>query len=179
MNEYLILTIMADDRPGLVDSLSRAVASHGGNWLESRMSRLAGKFAGILRIEVDATASDALEEALRGLAAHGLHIQLERSIEPGPVEAPHELVVEIVGHDRPGIVAAISHALAGHRVNVESLETERQSAAMSGESLFQAKARLQVPSNVDEGELRRSLEAIASDLMVDLRVGRSDRSPSR
>ena len=171
MNEYLVLTVIADDRPGLVDTLSRTIASHEGSWLESRMSRLAGKFAGVLRIEVTSDKSDELERALRSLEGEGFHIQLERSADPGEALAPQELMLEVVGHDRPGIVAAISHALARQQVNVESLETERKNAAMSGERLFQVKARLQVPATVDEDALRLSLEAIAGDLMVDLRVG--------
>lgn len=56
MNTYLILTVIADDRPGLVDSLAATIGEHAGNWLESNMSQLAGKFAGILRIGVAADA---------------------------------------------------------------------------------------------------------------------------
>jgi len=171
VNEYIVLTVIADDRPGLVDTLSRTIAAQGGSWLESRMSRLAGKFAGVLRIEVATERSDDLEQALRSLEGEGFHIQLERSPDPGEVEAPREFVLEVVGHDRPGIVAAISHVLAGQQVNVESLETERKNAPMSGESLFQAKARLQLPASIDEEGLRIALEAIAGDLMVDLRIG--------
>ena len=47
----LILTIVGPDRPGLVRALSEAVAARGGSWLESRMARLAGQFAGIVLVE--------------------------------------------------------------------------------------------------------------------------------
>ncbi|MGB4246421.1 MAG: ACT domain-containing protein, partial [Pseudohongiellaceae bacterium] len=49
MATYLVLTIIGDDKPGLVELLSETIARHSGNWLESNMSHLAGKFAGILR----------------------------------------------------------------------------------------------------------------------------------
>ena len=45
-DQFLILTAIGDDRPGLVGELSAAISAHQGNWLESSMSRLAGKFAG-------------------------------------------------------------------------------------------------------------------------------------
>ena len=45
-----MMTIIGRDRPGLVESVAQVVAAHGGNWLESRMSRLGGHFAGILRV---------------------------------------------------------------------------------------------------------------------------------
>ena len=48
----LVMTVIAPDRPGLVEALAATVASHQGNWVESRMAHLAGQFAGILHIEV-------------------------------------------------------------------------------------------------------------------------------
>ena len=53
MKTYLILTIIGEDKPGIVESLAEVIADHSGNWLESSMSHLAGKFAGILRVGVD------------------------------------------------------------------------------------------------------------------------------
>ena len=73
-----------------------------------------------------------------------------------------------VGQDRPGIVRQISHALARHGVNVEELSTECASAPMSGETLFKAQARLFVPPDCDLTVLRRELEKIAADLVVDV-----------
>ena len=49
---YRERTVIGRDRPGLVQRLASLVADHGGNWLESRMSRLGGEFAGILRLTV-------------------------------------------------------------------------------------------------------------------------------
>ena len=48
----LVLTLIGSDRPGLVEAVAEVIAGHGGNWLESRMAHLAGKFAGILRVEI-------------------------------------------------------------------------------------------------------------------------------
>ena len=42
MEESLVMTVMGEDRPGLVEALARTVSERGGNWLESRMSHLAG-----------------------------------------------------------------------------------------------------------------------------------------
>ena len=45
MTTYLVLTIIGEDRPGIVESLAEIISDHSGNWLESSMSQLAGKFA--------------------------------------------------------------------------------------------------------------------------------------
>ncbi len=70
----LVLTLIGPDRPGLVESLAKRVADHGGNWLESRMAHLAGQFAGILRVEVPPDKIDALQRALGELEAEGLRV---------------------------------------------------------------------------------------------------------
>ena len=50
----LVLTLIGPDRPGLVEAVAQPIAANGGNWLESRMAHLGGKFAGILRVDVPA-----------------------------------------------------------------------------------------------------------------------------
>ena len=151
MQRMLVMTVIGQDRPGLVDSVAGLVAEHGGNWLESRMSRLGGHFAGILRVEVPGENEPSLVAALKKLESRGLTVVVHPD-QPKPTAAPaRQSVLEIVGQDRPGIVREISHALAGFGVNVEELETECASAAMSGETLFKARARLSIPESCDSG----------------------------
>src|SRR6266550_2239935 len=168
MERSLVMTVIGEDRPGLVDSVAGIVADRGGNWLESRMSRLGGQFAGILRVQISAEKEDALVRSLKQLEADGLTIVIH-SDRPQPEESERELTyLEIVGQDRPGIVHQISHALAAHGVKVEKLNTECSSAAMSGEPLFKAQAKLKIPSSCKLGVLKRELEQVAEDLIVDI-----------
>ena len=52
MSTSIVFTFIGNDKPGLVGKLSNTVSENGGNWLESRMSQLAGHFAGIARIQI-------------------------------------------------------------------------------------------------------------------------------
>jgi glycine cleavage system regulatory protein len=168
MQTTLVMTVIGRDRTGLVETLARFVAGHDGNWLESRMCRLGGEFAGLVRVSVPAEQQASLTAALEGLQAQGLAIVVKADAEgPGPV--PLDLLhLDLVGHDRPGIVREITAALTAQGVNVEELATEVISAPMSGESLFQAHATLALPPDCDPAALRRELEQIAANLMVDL-----------
>jgi glycine cleavage system regulatory protein len=170
MQRSLVMTVIGQDRPGLVESVASLVAEHGGNWLESRMSRLGGQFAGILRLQVPSEEEQALVAALKDLSSRGLTVVAQ----PDPVETLPALArqseLNIVGQDRPGIVREISHALAGFGVNVEELQTECASAAMSGETLFKAHARLTIPENCDVAQIRQDLERIAADLIVEIEL---------
>jgi glycine cleavage system regulatory protein len=168
MQVPLVMTILGPDRTGLVESVARVVAGHGGNWLESRMCRLGGEFAGILRIELPAEKRQALIDALQALQDRGLTVV----VRPGEIAAAATsgrlARLEIVGHDRPGIVHEITRALAGAGVNVEEFSSECASAPMSGEPLFKAIARLQLPAGGNEAALKTELEKIAGDLLVDI-----------
>lgn len=171
MNVPLILTIIGADRPGIVESIASTISGEGGNWLESRMMRLGGQFAGILRFEVEKGREQSLTAKLRGLESQGLRIVVQADgAASAPVRAEKTLQLELVGQDQPGIVRQISSALAKNGVNVEELETECSSAPMTGETMFHAKAEVQVPGECDLGKLRADLEKIASDLMVELKV---------
>ncbi|KPK52396.1 MAG: glycine cleavage system protein R [Myxococcales bacterium SG8_38_1] len=171
--ESLVVTVIGKDRPGLVESVSAVVEQHGGNWVESRMSRLAGEFAGILRVSVPPDRADGLTDALEGLKAGGLRVVVERGFEETPEEG-QVILLDLVGSDRPGIVHAISEALAARNVNVDELNTECDGAPWSGDTLFKATARLRVPKTLNLDQLRESLEAIAGDLMVDVSIGEAD-----
>lgn len=169
MQVPLVMTVIGRDRPGLVESISRIVAAHGGNWLESRMCRLGGEFAGILRVHVDSGKEQALRTELGTLHAQGLDVLVypsrEEAVPPGQAAE-----LELVGQDRPGIVHEIAHILAREGVNVEELATECSSAPMSGETLFRAKARLHVPERCPLPKLREELERIGGNLLVDVRL---------
>ncbi len=168
MQRALVMTVIGQDRPGLVDTLAGLVAGHAGNWLESRMSRLGGHFAGILRVEVPEEQVPPLSAALRALQSQGLTVVVHPDQPPPAPSSPRLSRLEIVGQDRPGIVRQISHALAAYGVNVEELHTQCASAPMSGETLFTARAKLSLPARCNTIELRRRLEKIAGDLIVDL-----------
>ncbi len=168
MSRMLVMTMIGQDRPGLVEAVAGLVKEHGGNWLESRMSRLGGQFAGILRVAVPDDKHEALATALRGLGAKGLNVVVQPDEAQKPAGANRETTIEIVGQDRPGIVQQISRALADNAVNVEELETECTSAAMSGETLFKARARVSIPESCSLPALRRELEQIAADLIVEI-----------
>jgi len=164
----LVLTCIGADREGLVEALSEVVRKFEGNWQESRMARLGGRFAGILQIEVPTREEEALRAALDRLDASGLRVVVETTAQHQPLEYPLEL--ELIGLDRAGIIFEISRVLRTHGVNVEELDTTRQNAPGSGELLFQARASLRIPAGLDQAQLFSELEAIAADLMVDVLV---------
>jgi len=166
---HLVLTVIAPDQPGLVETVAQCVAGHGGNWLESSMSRMAGQFAGILRVAVPTEAYDELVAALNDLAKQGIRVVVaESGIEPSCSWKPIHL--DLLGNDRPGIVRDITRVLAELGVNLERFTTEVNPAPMSGDPLFHAEALLAVPQGLTLDALQGRLEGLADDLMVELNL---------
>ncbi|MCI0570388.1 MAG: ACT domain-containing protein [Myxococcaceae bacterium] len=166
MKTSLVITFTGSDRPGIVSALSQVVASHGGNWERSRMARLAGRFAGILQVSVDADHADPLASELERVA--GLTVLVDRNPPSELAVSQRRLRLELTGADRPGIVREVTSALARRGVNIEELSTESVSAPMSGEALFKATADLRCSSQLDCDTLREDVERLSDDLMVDI-----------
>jgi len=169
----LVLTVIGDDRPGLVEQLATAISEHRGNWLESSMSHLAGQFAGIVCVAIAATDAQALKSALARLP--GLRVTCAESSPPasdaaGPSSASgnRRLKLSLVGHDRIGIVREVSQVLARHAINVEELSTHTASAPMSAEILFHACAELTASATLDARALTSDLERLSNEFMVDI-----------
>ncbi|MDE1461387.1 glycine cleavage system protein R [Spartinivicinus poritis] len=171
MQTSLILSIIADDKPGLVENLSNIISQHQGNWLESRMSQMAGKFAGIVRVEIPEQMADQLVKQLENIKSTNCHIHFEVSnLPPVPQTTTYQVTLQLVGNDHPGIVKEISAALAQRHINVIDLETECSPAPMSSDMLFKAEATLQVPTNINKEKLALDLESLANELIVEINM---------
>ena len=168
MNSSIVLTVIADDQPGIIRTVSKVLTEYGGNWTQSSMSTLAGQFAGILLVGVPSENTDACLTALQALKSQGLHVVAHVSDFVACDKTTQLYKLALVGNDRSGIVHEITSLLARHGVSVKDLETRVESASMSGDDLFKATAHLVVPDGLDVDRLETELEDLANDLMVDI-----------
>ena len=171
MNQ-LVITIVGDDRPGIVESLAAVVADHDGNWLSSSMSNLAGQFAGIIEIAVGPDQRDALAAAIGGLPG----LQVHSVVGSAPTEVGDNPIaeLEVVGADHPGIVQRLTEVLKNEGVSLLQFASWTESAPNSGDDLFRAVAEFELPPTVDLEGLKAKLEDMAEDLAVDIELGLED-----
>ncbi len=169
MTTRLILSIIGSDRPGLTDALAAAVLAAGGNWLESHLARLGGKYVGSVLVEIAEPGIAALRAGVAAVDAIGLKVEIVPAGDAAP--APDLLAVALVGQDRPGIVREFAAALAPLDVNIEALRTWVEAGSWSGAPLFRADARLRLPAGIDAAAIRSALEGISAEIMVDMPDG--------
>ena len=163
--KQLILTVIGQDKAGLVEQLATVIASHQGNWMASNLSHLGGYFAGILQLEVP-------EEHLFGLTTElermsDLDIKIQQGLD-SELHLDKQLQFVITGNDRPGIVRELSSVIKHKGANITHFESSKQSAPNWGVPLFHAIATVELPAGLNKDEVVKALEAIASDVVVDI-----------
>ena len=166
--QSLVITVVGPDRPGVVRILSDKAAEFGANWTDSVMANFAGQFAGIVHLQVPASQSAALQAALRAIDSDSLHVQVAPANTTAAAQGPRRISLELVGHDRPGIIHSIATRLAEHGVSIDKMKTHIASGAMSGEQMFHLDAQLTIPQDLDTDKLQNGLESLANELMVDI-----------
>ncbi len=163
----LVLSVAGSDRPGLTKALAAAVLSAGGNWLESHLSRLGGLYVGSVLVEVDPAHVERLRAAINAVDASGLEVRVAFATG-SPVANGDLLTLALVGQDRPGIVDLVTDALSRLGANIETFDTRLSAEPHSGAPLFHLDAVLRLPAGLAVAEVQAALEAISSEIMVDI-----------
>lgn len=163
----LVLSVTGSDRPGLTRALAGAVFQAGGNWLESRLSRLGGLYVGSVLVEIAADKVGALEAAVLAVDAEGLKVQVAPSVEAAG-GAGDAIAFSLVGQDQPGIVHQVTAVLSRLEVNIEAFDTRISAEPHSGAALFHLDARLRLPEGLGADAVQAALEDISGEIMVDI-----------
>jgi glycine cleavage system regulatory protein len=163
----LVLTVVGDDRAGLVQSLADVVSEHGGNWETSELAELAGAFAGIVLVSVPDARLEELREALHGLDGL-LRVTVHGGADAGAGESGRRLTFSVLGDDRPGIVREVTGILSRHGVTIDLFSSHTREAPMAGGVLFEARIAARVPDGVETAAVVEELERLAAEIQVDV-----------
>ncbi|MFT5085158.1 MAG: glycine cleavage system regulatory protein [Lentisphaeria bacterium] len=174
MFSHLILTVISDDKPGVVEAIANVVSKHEGNWLESRLAQLAGKFAGVIRVTVPEEQKDALIVQMAALQNRDIGVTVDTYRETPHVTPHKQASFHAVGPDRLGIVWELSQAFARSQINLAELETKLSSMAYSGEPLFEACGQLEIPIDIDLQSIHDTLDTIADALALDISLNEKE-----
>lgn len=168
MPHRFVVTFIGDDRTGIVEQLAAAIADAGGNWLDSRLAQLEGKFAGLILVALEDSDVAPLQRALEALPGDTLQVAVTAAGAPTATGIPVQLA--LTGPDRPGIVSEVSKLLAAAGINVVRFDSRVESAPWSGEPLFRAELSGTRPQGLTVDALREQLDAIAERMTLDIDV---------
>jgi glycine cleavage system transcriptional repressor len=169
MPAYALLAVGAD-RPGIIAAVAERLTAHGVNITDTQMGILRGSFAMALALSVPEEADPAALEA--DLRESGERLRLDALVlrpvadVPGGDEPTHS--VTVYGADHPGIVAAVTGALARHSVNVCDLRTR-----LAGD-LYVMHLEVALPDDLPEQRVRDALTAVGARQEVDVTIAPVD-----
>ena len=171
MQNRYVITFIGSDRRGIVEQLADVIQQQHGNWLDSKLSQLGGKFAGLILVELADDRSAALEKALRDLPGGDLSVRITEAGQASR-EVGTALTLTLTGPDRPGIVREISRALAAAGINVSKMESHVEGAAFTGEPMFHATLNASAPEILSVDAFQESLDRIADEMTLEIDLDR-------
>ena len=168
MNNYLVISAIGADRPGIVNTLSSNILEHNCNIVDSRMTVLGGEFAIIIMVSGSWDKVAKLEGALPSLEAKlGLTIISKRTEQRSSQDKMLPYLVEVISMDHEGIVYNIAEFFSSRNINVEDLSTGSYSAAHTGTQMFNMNMIISIPADIQLGELREQFTEFCDALNLD------------
>ncbi len=168
MLNYLVISALGEDRPGIVDRLSKAVLDGGCNIEDSRMTVLGGEFAVILLISGQWNNIAKVENSLERTGAElGLTVTAKRTDGRRPRHDLMPYAVDVVSLDHPGIVYNLAHFFSARDINIDDMTTSSYAAAHTGAPMFSVRLVVDIPSELQIAALRDEFLDFCDELNVD------------
>ena len=168
MNQYIVITAVGQDRPGIVNDLSKTILDSGGNITDSRMTVLGGEFALLMLVTSSGVAMEAMENELRSIQdKYALEILFKRTEPKEKVESRVPYHVTVIAMDHPGIVHEVAEYFSSRHINIEEMDTSSYSAAHTGTQMFSLKISISIPSEIAIAGLKEGFVNFCNELNLD------------
>ncbi len=165
---YLVISALGRDRPGIVDNLSKVILDGGCSIADSRMTVLGGEFAVLLLVEGNWNTLTKLEDVVTVLEQQlELTITVKRTAERKTAINQLPYGVEVVALDNPGIVHHLASFFSKREINIEDLVTSSYAAAHTGTPMFAVHMSVGIPSNIHIATLRDEFMEFCDSLNLD------------
>jgi len=168
IENYLVITAIGKDRPGIVDELTKAILDSGSNIEDSRMTVLGGEFAILLLVSGKWNALAKFEDGIAVLQKRlQLTIAATRTEETKSNQKVMAYSVEVLSIDQPGIVHELANFFSSREINIRELNTIRYAAAHTGTPMFSLTMTVNIPADVRIANLRDDFLEYCDNLNMD------------
>lgn len=171
MQEYLVISAIGEDKPGIINALSKVATQNQCNILDTRMTVLGGEFALLMMVSGQ---SPDLESAIPALSATadklGLTTILKRTQPRKANASSRPYRVEVVAIDHPGIVTEIAGFFSSRDMNIEEMETGAYAAAHTGTPMFSLEMTVNIQGTVAIAGLKDAFIAFCDERNLDATI---------
>jgi glycine cleavage system transcriptional repressor len=175
MRKKLVVTVLGEDRPGIVYSVSSLLRDLSCNIVEVSQTILGTEFAGIFVVTIPEKLTREGVEASLGqrLTPDGLNISVKDYKTPAAVTVvqAEPFVITLRGPDRLGLIPDMTEVIARHRVNIANLKAIAQQDDPTQVVLA---FEVDVPQDIDRSAFRSELRARAEELGMEMNLQHQD-----
>lgn len=171
--QFVVLSVLGPDRPGLVADLTAYVNDREGSVEESRMLILGAEFGVLVLVSGSSGSVDRVVDEVDQLKAKtGADVIVRRTKSPEEHRRGQLKPVMITAEsfDRVGIVRAIAGKIHQLGLNIVDLETSSMDAPFTGAQLFKIEARVDVPRGTTMAQIRDAMEQVGAAEHLDVEV---------
>ncbi|HVC37340.1 MAG TPA: glycine cleavage system protein R [Gammaproteobacteria bacterium] len=168
MKQFLVMSVLAEDRPGILHDIAGAVKDCGCNVIESRMTVLGGEFTMVLLVSGNWNTITKLEGQLPKLEKRlTLSLSARRTTEREPRHNLVPYAIDAVCLDQPGIIFNLANFFAERNIGIADLVTHGYPAAHTGAPMFAVQMAVNIPANLHIGGLREEFMDFCDRLNLD------------
>ncbi|THB70879.1 MAG: glycine cleavage system protein R [Gammaproteobacteria bacterium] len=168
MLKHLVITALGDDRPGIVNELSKEILDKKCNIVDSRMAVLGEQFAIIMLVSGKWDKLAKLESSSDDLG-NKLGLTISTKYTQGRKHNKDKIpyIVEAVTIDQPGVVNSLASFFSDSGINIESINTSTYNAAITGAQMFSAQITVNIATDIQIAQLREDFFELCDDINLD------------
>ena len=171
--EKVIISVLAQDRPGILAAISRNLFVNNCNIENVSQTRLQSEFAGIFIVSKPKELStEALQSHLdKALSPAGLHLHVKDLDKEAPALdgiRTEPFVITSRGPDRKGLVAEITEVIAQYNVNITNMQAVFKGGENPKDNIMIYE--VDVPIDIDQHALNRDLKKKVKKLGLDINI---------
>lgn len=163
-----LLSILGQNRTGMVADVTRCLQAHGVNISDSSMTSLRSAFTMMMVLETPPGLDQArFEKDLESLEQRGLNLNLSTlSTEEAAASTPlPNYSLSVLGEDRTGIVYPFTELLSQYQINLTDVNTRQLGA--QGKPLYAMIMEMELPVDCDLVAFKQAIKQLAQELSVD------------
>src|SRR5690625_4202219 len=164
----LVMTILGNDRTGLVSELSKIIADSGCSLKDSRMLVLGREFTAFLTVAGKWNELAKLESCLPTFSR-----RLNLSIHSRRTEAPEQpgnllpYAIEIATLEQPDVIHQLAAFLADHNISIREITTSSYTAEHTGTPMLTIQMTVDIPTRLHIAQLRDDFMDFCDSLNLD------------
>lgn len=171
MQNYLVVSVLGTDRPGIANDLSTIAAEYECNIIDSRMAVLGGEFAVIMMLSGSWSSIAKFENALTSLEQKmGLHTLVKRTELAANKTSLMPYEIQVVALDTPGIIKEVSTFFSSQQINIENLHTDTYKAPHTAAPMLILNMTVNIPVSLHIADLREQFTLFCEDLNLDATI---------